>query len=1254
MKRYRHTVEQIRGEGAASFDQQFWPVVIAIVVLCSIAAGAIATLTQGPWMWGSLLVLPAAAALAIFLLYRLDDSFLRRSLQLAILTSLAIHLLVLIFTSLTYIFGTTLPQKEIMVARTPERRVVISNRNQQFVFQETAKHEVQDQQEPEPQKRTTTREQVRPQPIPVVKKTKAVDPQVTKRQTPQSSIPRLAKMQSKLSRNTNAKPTSVPIPTVAHSQPVQKPRPTSTTAPSTTELTRQHKSDSKASKSSANQPKVNRSLQAQASRRTTRSQNVQQQTNIATARIRKSTPRIPKIAEQKSPSTRSNRSLEAAQTIRKSETSVAVQRRVQPNQTVSQKNTQPQLARSATSKPLVTTRRNERRVQVNPTASPSRLQRQSIARSPTPTSNPSTIPDAASSNQSRLTPKPKNVAVSRATTGKMGSGRSSNLERAIGGQPSPVRIASNASSKRQSSRLSENFAMTSSQRSTNLERGRASVSKRVLRSQTSAVATKSGSASPAEITAQAASASVDAAASAERSSRAAEKGSSMLDIGATKVVTETFADRRGGGGSPQISTTMAQDTARQSGRRSNQVPNVASQVSSAITGPTAPAESTQVSAEPGRASAQIARTSNPQPGQGKAGKSERPNDAVASVSNTTATGNLAAARRKSEEGTLESGSMAELSGEPTSQGNDRTRIAYAPRIQRSVNFGMEGTEAVEVANVADDGDDFSTTKLMKRATDSLTGGSVISTASKVAASSMAGLPLFTNGKTENDRRDDRDFEIDRESQSSSSQSRSRTGTALSPTASSIVAREPGSASSTEVAATDSSALELQRQGSKTSMRQPENHVEIAASEGVGGLGTTVSRRAGTTADAITESGNVSPLNDSRFKRRDFGGVPSINSNATIAKQAFRGRSPSNLSDAGPQTEKAIELGLEFLARCQLSDGSWTLGQFDDDNPYFQNQLDSDAAATGLVLLAFQGAGYNHREFKYASQINRAVDWLVSRQRDDGCLYVPADQKSNEACLMYSHAIAALALAEAYGMTQDAAIGEPAQRALDYIAETQHPRKGGWRYFAQRRKRSTDTSVTGWMMMALKSGQLAGLEVAPETLRGIENWLKVAEVPNSKSEFRYNPYAADSEGRSRSHGKRASVTMTSVGLLMRVYSGWGPNDPRFLQGAEQLLKQMPGDSDSIKRDTYYWYYATQVMKHAGGDLWQQWSQTLHPLLVGTQEQSGELRGSWHPYKPVPDRWGPQGGRIYVTTMNLLSLEVRYRLLPLYENTIQSDE
>jgi hypothetical protein len=197
-----------------------------------------------------------------------------------------------------------------------------------------------------------------------------------------------------------------------------------------------------------------------------------------------------------------------------------------------------------------------------------------------------------------------------------------------------------------------------------------------------------------------------------------------------------------------------------------------------------------------------------------------------------------------------------------------------------------------------------------------------------------------------------------------------------------------------------------------------------------------------------------------------------------------------------------------------------------------------------------------------------------------------------------------------------------------------------------------------MMMALKSGELAGLEVPQSTYDSIRKWLDKAQAsPNERHLYRYNPYAPNTP--EQQHGRTASKTMTSVGLLMRLYSGWRRDNDDFAKGADFLAEHLPamGTTRDPQRDTYYWYYATQVMFHMGGDHWRRWNDRLHPLLVNSQEQTGPLAGSWDAMSypagtrrvPIPDRWGPHAGRIYVTTMNLLSLEVYYRHLPLYEDT-----
>jgi len=389
--------------------------------------------------------------------------------------------------------------------------------------------------------------------------------------------------------------------------------------------------------------------------------------------------------------------------------------------------------------------------------------------------------------------------------------------------------------------------------------------------------------------------------------------------------------------------------------------------------------------------------------------------------------------------------------------------------------------------------------------------------------------------------------------------------------------------------------------------------------------------------------------------------PLLNTKAAVPTQAFRRRAMRKGEGSGDEsirpsrkTEEAIERGLEFLARHQSADGRWSLRGFSTvepkNFPLYQDELptlNSDAAATGLALLAFFGAGYDHLSDKYQEQVKAGVEFLVKNQRESGDLYIPADGDSNASCQLYSHGIAALALCEAYGMTQDPDLRFPAQRSLDFIATSQDPNLGGWRYSP---RYGSDTSVTGWMTMALKSGQLAGLKVDQQTFRGIQRWIDSAETrQNGRAVYVYNPFAPNTP--EQRHGRRPTRTMTAVGALIQLYLG-NRRDSRTLQDSAAVLKQnLPthGTVRDPQRDTYYWYYATQVMFHMRGEYWEAWDNELHVLLEDTQIVTGPSAGSWDPKGDIPDRWGGFAGRLYVTTMNLLSLEVYHRHLPLYEDT-----
>jgi hypothetical protein len=90
----------------------------------------------------------------------------------------------------------------------------------------------------------------------------------------------------------------------------------------------------------------------------------------------------------------------------------------------------------------------------------------------------------------------------------------------------------------------------------------------------------------------------------------------------------------------------------------------------------------------------------------------------------------------------------------------------------------------------------------------------------------------------------------------------------------------------------------------------------------------------------------------------------------------------------------------------------------------------------------------------------------------------------------------------------------------------------------------------------------------------------------------------------------------------------------------------GSTTEKTRDSYLWYYVSQVLVHTGGPAWDAWYAGLVETLAARQETSGPLTGSWDPLGDRPDRWGPYGGRLYVTALHLLALEVPDRRLPTY--------
>jgi hypothetical protein len=330
------------------------------------------------------------------------------------------------------------------------------------------------------------------------------------------------------------------------------------------------------------------------------------------------------------------------------------------------------------------------------------------------------------------------------------------------------------------------------------------------------------------------------------------------------------------------------------------------------------------------------------------------------------------------------------------------------------------------------------------------------------------------------------------------------------------------------------------------------------------------------------------------------------------------------TEGGNFTPAAVAAGLRWLSQHQGRDGHWSLQKFCADgkcNCRGEGSTGDDVAGTALGVLPFLGAGQAHKggprsDNVYAKQVELALKYLRAQQKKDGAF-------SQD---MTSHALATLAICEAFGLSADKELKEPAQRALKYIIDAQSA-EGGWRY--QRKQSGYDTSISGWQLQALKAGQWAGLKVPEETFEKCGKWLDHAETgPGAYG------YAASSL---KDEKPRPSLRMSAVGLVCRQYTGW------------KWTGRWPADAPS-KRDVFLNYYCTLGRHDVGGKIWEDWNPVMRDFLIASQNQGADAehrheKGSWFtPEDPISANYG---GRLFETSLSLLMLEVYYRYPSLLE-------
>ncbi|HYE07089.1 MAG TPA: prenyltransferase/squalene oxidase repeat-containing protein [Planctomycetota bacterium] len=354
----------------------------------------------------------------------------------------------------------------------------------------------------------------------------------------------------------------------------------------------------------------------------------------------------------------------------------------------------------------------------------------------------------------------------------------------------------------------------------------------------------------------------------------------------------------------------------------------------------------------------------------------------------------------------------------------------------------------------------------------------------------------------------------------------------------------------------------------------------------------------------------------------------------------------------PVTIERVDRALRWFKRHQSPDGRWDVDGYQLNcadggrcEPGTEHVgISGDVACTAYALMCFNSAGYTHRVGggQYRKVIAQAIEWLVANQGADG---VWGGRN-------YEHAVATMAIAEAYAMSRDKRLREPAQRGVDVILARQARADGYglvWDYVQPNPERN-DASVSGWNVMALKSAAAADLDVG-DGMVGAKRWLVGAWQAANPHHAKLDPYTGTSSFPYVWNATTGAVEigkpgadahdLAPVGALCAVFLGATGGDPMLESLCNHIERhQTP---TAWPTNTYYLYYNTLAMFQAGEKRFERWNARFAPLLIAHQRGDGCFDGSWDfAGTKFP---GHGTGRLLSTAYCCLTLQVydRYALV-----------
>jgi Squalene-hopene cyclase C-terminal domain len=339
------------------------------------------------------------------------------------------------------------------------------------------------------------------------------------------------------------------------------------------------------------------------------------------------------------------------------------------------------------------------------------------------------------------------------------------------------------------------------------------------------------------------------------------------------------------------------------------------------------------------------------------------------------------------------------------------------------------------------------------------------------------------------------------------------------------------------------------------------------------------------------------------------------------------RSRSGAEFITPDTQAAIDRGLETLARNQLANGSFA----DGANGLADRNGGATVGITALAALGLMFAGNQPGRGKYGKNVSRAVDYVAGMAggATPGFLTTPESQGRlmNQPAPMYSHGFGTLFLSEVCGMlpssARDGKVRGALEQAIAFTIASQN-QEGGWRY--EPTPQYADVSVTTAQLMALRAAKHAGVLVRKDVMDKGAAYIKACQL--SDGGFSY--------WKGQGYSAFARTAASLVGLFSAaVYEG-----KEVERGLKYLQQYTPGRQFSVREipPQHYWYgqyYAALAMWSAGDDYWTPWFPAIRDELLAKARAGG---GTWS---------DAYHGSAYATAMALIILQLPNNYLPILQ-------